>query len=201
MNENNTNLPEQENLEKKTQDKQNTSSEKQEERKKKVKKAIREIIDIALVIIIILLLLRSCNGNPQSSPIKDTIIDSPIGNFIVSGEQQVIEKEPEQEKTEKATITFAGYGRYEVSKDRPNVELQNPEENFVAMVFTLSDKATGEVFARTQPVEPGKFVYVNVMDFYTEPGNYDVGILVSTYDMEANKEMNGINQSMEIIVK
>ena len=156
--------------------------------------------------IVCLVLCFSPNSNPVidnppvSSESNKPVEDAPIGNFEVSDSQK------EKEEVEKAPvddrkITFAGYGKYNVSAENPSVELKNPAVNFVDMVFTLTDKASGEIIARTGKVAAGEFVYVNVMGFYTEPGTYDVQVSISTTDSETGAAMNGMNQEMQIIVK
>lgn len=168
-----------------------------ENRDKKSKKSILWAIIVILVIVIILLLLRSCGASPTGvgTPGQE---QTPIGNFEVGGkrEEPVVEKEPEEVEY----ITFSGFGKFEVSKDAPNVELSNPEGNSVDMVFTLTDKATGDLIARTGKVHSGEYVYVNVMDYYSEKGSHFVTVNIETMN-EDNVPMNGLNQEMEIIVK
>lgn len=180
---------------------ENRTNEKNEKNEKKSKSRGLWVIIGVLILIIILLLLSSYGSetvanNPVSN---EPVIEEPIGNFEVSDEQQKQEviEEPEGEIP---TITFAGYGKYSVSADNPNVELKNPDGNFVDMVFTLTDKSTGEIIARTGKVAAGEFVYVNVMDFYTEQGVYDVAVAISTYDSQSGAQMNGMNQEMEIVI-
>ena len=170
------------------------------ENKKDKTKGLWAIIGVWIVVII-LLLMRSCGSEPvvDNNPNNPNVEDAPIGNFEVSGSQK--EKEEVKEvQEEKKTISFAGYGSYKVSSDSPSVELKNPPNNFVDMVFTLTDKASGEIIARTGAVKPGEFVYVNVMEFYTEPGTYDVSVNISTADPESGAAMNGMNQAMQIVV-
>lgn len=124
-----------------------------------------------------------------------------IGDIDIFDEQQQKPTVPKDENGEVPTITFAGYGKYTVMPDYPSVELKNPEGNFVDMVFTLTDEATGEIIARTGKVPAGKFAYVDVMKFYTEPGVYTVLINVATFDAQTGAQMNGINQKMEVTVK
>lgn len=153
-------------------------------------------------LIIILLILLGCgllfgvykNLNP------DLIDQLPIiGNFDIFDEQQT-KPTPDDDKTI-PTITFAGYGKYTVSAEYPSVELKNPKGNFVDMVFTLTDQESGELIARTNKVPAGKYVYVNVMDFYKKAGVYTVLIKVSTFDAKTGVQMNGINQKMEVTIK
>lgn len=127
------------------------------------------------------------------------VVNLPIIGDIVIGDQQTrpVETTPTEEVP---TITFAGYGKYTVTEEYPSIEVKNPEGNFVDMVFTLTDQATGEIIARTGKVPAGKYAYVNVMDFYTEAGVYTVLINVATFDAETGAQMNGINQKMEVTV-
>ena len=141
-----------------------------------------------------LLFVPNCDGQPI---IEDLPI---IGDIGIFDEQQTRPTEPKDE-TEVPTITFAGYGKYKVNAEYPSVEVKNPEGNFVDMVFTLTDQATGEIIARTGKVPAGKFAYVDVMKFYTEPGTYMVLINVATFDAETGAQMNGINQKMEVTVE
>lgn len=157
------------------------------------------------LLIIILLLLGIglgigllCIPGGSGQPIID---DLPIiGDIGIFDEQQTRPTEPKDE-TEVPTITFAGYGKYTVNAEYPSVELKNPENNFVDMVFTLTDQTTGEIIARTGKVPAGKFAYVDVMKFYQEAGVYTVLINVATFDAETGKQMNGINQKMEVTVQ
>ena len=169
--------------------------------KQKEKKNWLWVIIGILIVIIILLLLRSCGSKQVVNPpvSTDPVIEQPVGNFEVSDKQQEKEEVPPAPVDDR-TITFAGYGKFTVSADKPSVELKNPDVNFVDMVFTLTDKASGELIARTGKVAAGEFVYVNVMDFYKEPGVYKVSVVISTFDSESNIPMNGMNQEMEITV-
>lgn len=160
-----------------------------------------EVKSRMLIIIILLLSLILCIGAlfipGESGPIID---DLPIiGDIDIWDEQQTRPTDPKDE-SEVPTITFAGYGKYTVNEEYPSVEVKNPEGNFVDMVFTLTDQASGELIARTGRVPAGKFAYVNVMDFYKEAGVYTVLINVATFDAESGAQMNGINQKMEVTV-
>ena len=135
----------------------------------------------------------------SNKPIEPVQEQTPIGNYEVGGKQEKpVEVKPQEEVP---TITFTGYGKYTVSKDSPCIELHNSEVNFVDMVYTISDEATGDVIARTEKVSPGNYVYVNVVDYYKVAGNYNVLIVTSTTDSESGQAMNGMNQRMEVIVE
>lgn len=123
--------------------------------------------------------------------------DTPFGNFEVGGKR---DNKAEEETDGVEYITFSGFGKYEVSAEYPNVELSNPEGNICDMIFTLSDKETGDVIARTGKVAAGDYVYVNVVDYYTQPGTYIVTVNIESYGEDGNP-MNGLDQEMEVTVK
>ena len=129
-------------------------------------------------------------GKDGNSTIGDfNIVDTPQDN-----------KNDETESRENGTITFAGYGKYRVSENKPNIEIKNPAGNFVDMVFVLKDEASGEIIAKTDKVAAGKYVYVNVMNYYKKPGNYTIVLNTLTYDSKSGAQMNGMNQKMEISI-
>ena len=68
------------------------------------------------------------------------------------------------------------------------------------MVFTLTDKDSGTIIARTDKVSPGNYVYVDVSSFYTKAGTYTLLIDTSTYDVETGAQMNGMHQEAEVTV-
>lgn len=152
---------------------------------------------IAVILVILIILLRSCGSGVDNVQTPD--VQEPIGNFEVGGKQEG----PTVEKVDEdiPTITFSGYGKYTVSNSHPNVELSNPDVNFVDMVFTLTDKESGTIIARTNKVSAGDYVYVNVMDFYKQAGTYTILIDTSTYDADSGEQMNGMHQEMEVTVE
>lgn len=159
------------------------------------------IILFLLLIIVLLLLLRACGttdstpdgGDDSEKSFIEEILD-PFGNFFVGDRQTEEVTTTETEPLEIPTITFAGQGTCDVSAEQPYIELENPEINFVDMVFTLTDKDTGEMIARTDKVAPGKFAYVDLHTYYGEPGTYTVSVLISTYHTETGAAMNGMQQ-------
>lgn len=154
------------------------------------------------LLIILLLILMGCGLlYGVFSNLNPAVVDKLpiIGDFGIFDDQQ---NKPTDGTTpgEVPMITFAGYGKYSVSEKYPSIELKNPEGNFVDMVFTVTDKDTGELIARTDKVPAGKYVYVNVMNFYQEAGVYTILISTATFDAETGAQMNGMNQKMEVKV-
>lgn len=86
--------------------------------------------------------------------------------------------------------TVNTYGNYEVSAENPSIELSNPSSNDADFVFTVKDSKTQQLIGKTEKVPPGKFVYMNVMDFYKIPGVYNVDINISTYDSVTDVQLN-----------
>lgn len=174
----------------------NKNAETNESKKNLNKKSLFIKAVIGIVIIILLLLsIYSCALKPVE--VDDTV----IGDFSISQDKQGEVTVDNNEKEEIPTITFSGYGKRTVSEERPNIELRNPEGNFVDMVFTVTDRASGEIIARTDKVPAGNYVYVNVMNFYKESGVYNVDINISTTDSQTGEAMNGLNQEVELTVE
>ncbi|MBE6037085.1 MAG: hypothetical protein E7223_05700 [Clostridiales bacterium] len=170
----------------------------QQVEKQKNRKRMILITVLIVIVIIILLLLRSCGEIPEEE-------ERPVGDFELTDDKRPesgSQDDPAGSSHEKVpTITFAGRPKYEVSSKVPEIELRNPEGNFVDFVFTLTDVKTGKLIARTGRVPAGKYVYVNVADFYPETGVYNVAINISTYDAENGSQMNGLEQTVELTVK
>ena len=169
------------------------------------KDAFVEVKSRLLLIIILLFIGIGLLGAlliPRGNTPIDPSVDLPaIGDVDISDEQQTRPTRPPVPEGEVPTITFAGYGKYTVNSEYPSVEMKNPEGNFVDMIFTLTDEASGEIIARTNKVPAGKFAYVDVVKFYGAPGTYTVLINVATFDAQTGEQMNGINQKMEVTVE
>ena len=163
------------------------------EKKERIKNIINKCVIAVLIIVILLLLLVRCDGNTGQP-----VIVTPFGNVQIG--QQVTRPTTSTVPKNQGTITFAGYGKFNVDKDYPHIELRNPAQNYVNMYFAVYDEATGELIAQTEMVAPGQFAYVNVLEYYKNPGTYNVNIKTSTFDSSTNAPMNGMNQKMEVII-
>lgn len=166
---------------------------KDKENNQKNNKILYIIITI-LIVVIILLLLRACRNRTNTGEIQQEGI---IGRYEIINQEY---KKEDSAKGEERKITFAGVGEYYVSEKAPGIQLKNPDKNFVDMVFTLMDKETGEIIARTEKIPAGRFVYVNVLDFYQEKGIYNIKINISAYDSKTGAQMNGMDQEMKLII-
>lgn len=133
----------------------------------------------------------------QNPPILDLPV---IGDIIISDNRTNNTTPTDPDKNTVPTITFAGYGKFTVSSENPYIEVSNPSQNFVDMVFTIKDEKSGEIIARTAKVSAGQYAYVDVVSFYVVPGTYTVCIETSTFDAATGAQMNGMNQKMEVIV-
>ena len=155
------------------------------------------LVGICLMMLILaaLLIFRSCSSDATKSNMENT-----YGNYEVT-DGRIKYKPKDTGDDDIGYIKFAGYGQYEVSKDQPNIELSNPSTNFTDFVFEVKDAESKKLIGKTGKVPPGKFVYMNVMDFYKTPGVYNVDINISTYDSESGAQLNGVNQKMEITVQ
>lgn len=161
----------------------------------KVNKYVKIGICVLIVLITCILIFRSCSSDATKSNMENT-----YGNYEVT-DGRIKYKPKDAGDDNIGYIKFAGYGQYEVSREQPSIELSNPSTNFTDFVFTVKDAESKKLIGKTKKVSPGKFVYMNVVDFYKTPGVYDVDINISTYDSETGVQLNGVNQKMEITVK
>lgn len=155
------------------------------------------LLGIALVAVILLLVFRFA-VNPDARP--DAQGDALVGDRIERVEEDDGEtSEPVVEKLEDR-IAFAGYGKAIISEKNPYMELYNPDVNTVDFVYSVADKATGEVIAVTESVPPGKYAYVNVMEHFRGTSGGFVMITVSTFASD-NTPRSGFNAEVEIEIK
>lgn len=157
----------------------------------KTLKTVTIVASVLLVVALIVILVPKSTSSAQE------------GNYAISGDRIPVGVEVAASKYVKAsdTITFPGWGSYTVSNIAPTIELTNPKQNKVSFVYTVSDKDTGEVIGQTEPVLPGEYAYVNVVDYYKAIGDYNVTVQIDTYTSDG-VQMNGISEAMALkIVK
>ena len=166
----------------------------EQKREKRKKRPWVGICIVILLVLLILLLLRACGREEEEQP------KLPTGDFEVTDALRPGETPSGGDDETVPYISFAVCLKYEVSPERPEIELRNPEGNFVDFVFALTDVRSGELIARTDRVPAGKYVYVNAADFYTAPGSYDVALTITTYDAQSGTQMNGLDQTVKVLV-
>mgnify|MGYP003292139488 CR=1 FL=1 len=150
------------------------------------------LLGLALLAVIVLLVLRFGLANPDTRP--DAQDDALAGDRI-----ERVEEEVPVEKLEDH-IAFTGYGKAVVSEKNPYLELTNPVINTVDFVFTVADKATGEVLAVTESVAPGQYAYVNVMDHFRGTQGGVLIIHTATFASD-NSPRSGMDSEVEIEIK
>lgn len=151
------------------------------------------LVAAALAVAAWLLLPGLLGGNARPDP---------VGDAQVGDKQEMADTQQQEQQVEKQTdrISFAGYGKATVSEAQPNIELRNPEVNTVDFVFTISDKATGEVLAVTDSVAPGQYAYVEVYQHFKGTDGGVLTINTATFASD-NTPRNGMNSEVEIEVK
>lgn len=160
----------------------------------------RMVIPVAVVAVVLLvaaLLVPKMLGGSGGAARPDAFGDAQVG-----GKQQMADIPQDEQPEEKLEdrIRFAGYGTAYVSAERQSIELTNPSVNTVDFVFTVSDKATGEVIAVTDSVAPGQYAYVNVYEHFkgTEGGVLTVNTATFTSD---NVPQSGFDSEIKIEIK
>lgn len=173
----------------------NTNTENTNAENKNKKTGIRIAAIIAIIILILLCLIK-CNGNPRPTP--DNVIDTEqTGDVTVGGKKDLPPAEQVKPASEVKYINFSGYGKVKISERSPEIELSNPEGNEAAFVFTVRDKDTGDLIAKTGAVNPSEYAYVNVYDYYKTTGNFFIEINVDTFGSDGT-QMNGVVQETEV---
>lgn len=162
---------------------------------KKFNRWVIIVICLMIVVLTSLIVFRSCSSDANRNNNDNT-----YGKYEVT-DGRIKHEVKDKDDNDIGYIKFAGYGQYEVSKEQPSIELSNPSTNFTDFVFTVKNAESKKLIGKTEKVSPGKFVYMNVLDFYKTPGVYNVDINITTYDSETGVQLNGVNQKMEITVK
>jgi len=121
------------------------------------------------------------------------------GDFQVGGKIERVEEESAP-KPSGGSITFSGYKKVTVSEKNPYVELTNPAENSVDFVFTLTDKATGQVLAVTERVPPGQYAYVDVWEHFRGTSGGVLILNIATFTAD-NQPLSGVDSEVEIEIK
>lgn len=142
---------------------------------------------VVVAILMVVLICRGCDGGDV--PTQPTIGDVDITDTRPS-------TNPTTPIDEMQNITFVGRAEYVVSSASPKIEVRNSEKNEdlgVNFVFTIIDVESNEIIARTPQVAPGKYAYINVMDYYKNPGSYNIIVSIRVTDNKGN-ELNGMDQ-------
>lgn len=150
-----------------------------------------------LFILILLFLLLLCSFGIYMHGIKSSrkTIPAASGNYSVS--ENDMNKKQNKNKVENASITFMGYNKASISKDNPNIVLKNPEINKkidANFVFELKDSETGKLITRTEPITPGKYVYIDLYKVY-QSGEHTINLKISPYDHDG-QEKNGVTSNI-----
>lgn len=161
----------------------------------------RPVIPIAAVVAMVLvavLLVPKLLGGSGGLARPDAFGDAQVG-----GKQEMADisqdDTSQQEKLEDR-IRFAGYGTAYVSAERQSIELSNPSVNTVDFVFTVKDKATGEVLAVTDSVAPGQYAYVNVYEHFKGTTGGVLSINTATFTSD-DVPQSGFDSEIKIEVK
>lgn len=97
-------------------------------------------------------------------------------------------------------IEIVGYERITVTKENPYVQLINPTGNTVYFKYAIMSPDKQKVVMTTNLIPPGKYVQWNAREGLL-PGEYDVPLLLSTYDLATQAPCNGANLNIHITVQ
>lgn len=116
------------------------------------------------------------------------------GNFPLNGDTEEPFVTPD-------SIIIPGYSDIYISSDKPNVQLINPDNNTVNMVYEIlyNDKV---IYETDGAITVGKVVNANLFDIFNgKEGKYDLVFRISTYDVDTNIMCNGATQSVVLTIK
>ncbi len=111
------------------------------------------------------------------------------GSLPVSGEYSAAKAEQ---------ITIPGYANLVIGGEENAVPLINPSGNNVYMVYSISHQ--GRELFKTGAITPGTAVDCNLAKIL-EPGEYNLKVLISTYDVEDFEPCNGATMDVNVKIK
>ena len=93
--------------------------------------------------------------------------------------------------------TFPGYANLYFSKDSNKLQLINPDENTVYLVYDI--KLDGTSIIKTKAIKPGNMKEVNLVDVLAK-GNYTLIFSISTYDVNSQSPCNSVDQVVNVTI-
>lgn len=113
------------------------------------------------------------------------------GNMPENGEKN-------DTKAVQESITIPGYADLYVSEESPNIQLINPSDNSVYLIYTI--KEGDNVIYETKAIENGKMVNVNMFKLLSK-GKHELSFIITTYDIKTQAPCNGATQTVSLTVK
>ena len=161
-----------------------------EKKKKKLKRKVkaRNIVIVILTVIIILLLFRSCAAK-----------DNPFINRIMQFETNQ-EEEYNTEQTTAPHIDIPVIGTINVSKDKKQITLYNPDTNADKYYLQYELTVGNNTIYQSNLVKAGDKFKVNVYKLL-DKGNYEGVFKVHAFKVDTMEEVNGLNNKLVINVE
>lgn len=161
---------------------------------------------LPLFLLLFLGLLRGCENNAVVSPPQPVIQVPQITEaFTLPIEEDAEDWDgtvPSDDSVAGSAedIEIVGYERITVTKENPYVQLINPTGNTVYFKYAIMSPDKQKVVMTTNLIPPGKYVQWNAREELL-PGEYDVPLLLSTYDLATQSPCNGANLYLHITVQ
>lgn len=157
------------------------------------------VVGVIAVTVLYLVILRPAPAEEETQSIGDLDADA---TEIVDKSQLPPESETISVPAYPAEIPLAN------GQSTTAIELSNPEENTVYFKFTIAlGEKDGENFQDTEIlyesglVQPGQAVYSQELNRALITGTYDASIIIQTYSMLTEEEMNGARTLTQFIVE
>lgn len=136
------------------------------------------------------------------------LTNQPLGDLLPVDPGEVFEdlggnggKELDKIMKDDPGIDFPIYSLKEFVVDNkdPYINLGNPDTNIVLFQYVITDEADN-VIHKTDLISPGRMVRWDVKKSL-KPGKYNYKILCKTYTQKYQKETNGFQSALTIVVK
>lgn len=163
-----------------------------EKKKKKLKRKVkaRNIVIVILTVIIILLLFRSCATKDNPNPFINRIMQFETNQ----------EEEYNTEQTTAPHIDIPVIGTINVSKDKKQITLYNPDTNADKYYLQYELTVGNNTIYQSNLVKAGDKFKVNVYKLL-DKGNYEGVFKVHAFKVDTMEEVNGLNNKLVINVE
>lgn len=116
--------------------------------------------------------------------------------FNITNENSIEEKQVTINNTD--LISVPCLNDQILSKEHPNIFLNNPAENDVYFVYEV--RLGDNILYQSAAIPPNHTIKINLYD-KLKKGNYYISLKLKTYDVKTKAESNGVNSSFEVVVK
>lgn len=150
------------------------------------------LVPILLLFLILGLLLVALLSNTKPTDIPDI--------FKIADTQKITKEVPTQHNDKLTeTIKIPGYANLKLTADKPNINLENPENNTVYITYEITDE-DGNNIVTTDAITEGQMLPVDIYSKLSK-GEHTLNFLIKTYDKDTKAQCNGATQLVTVTVE